>query len=222
VNSALVAVVGMEREARIARGATVTQRGLGVDEALRQGGRAVISFGLCGALHPDLAVGDLVIGEAVVDGRRRFECDPAWRHALLSALPGTHPALVWADGRMITSVEQKADLRKQTGATVADMESHVAASAAADFGVPFAVVRAVSDNAITAIPPAVEAGFAPNGSIRLSAIAANLLGAGTTGLSDLFELIALARRASRAFKSLETAWPAVTRASAPFATGGSP
>jgi hypothetical protein len=209
----------MEREARIVRGSTVTRRGIGVDEALRRGGRAVISFGLCGALHPDLAVGDLVIGEAIVDGRRRFECDAAWRRALMSALPDAHPALVWADGRMITSVELKAELRMRTGAVAADMESHVAASAAAEFGVPFAIVRAVSDNAITEIPPGVEAAFASDGSIRLSVILDDLLGAGFGGLGNLAELIALARRAGRAFKALEAAWPPVVRASAPFAAG---
>lgn len=203
----IVAVVGLKREARIVgMRATVCQRGLGVDEALRQGGAAVISFGLCGALEPGWAVGDLVIGEAVVDGPHRFECDRAWTASLAAALPNARRGLFWADGKMITSMERKAQLHMETGAAAADMESHMAGSAAAEFGVPFTIVRAVSDDSLTAIPRAAQAGFAEDGSIKPLAVVFGLL---NNYPDQTIELITLARNAGRAFKRLEAAAPSI-------------
>jgi nucleoside phosphorylase len=199
----------MRREARIVGSqATVCQRGQGLDEALRQGGSAVISFGLCGALDPNLKVGDLVIGEAVTDGERRYDCDAPWTVALGDTLPHARQGLFWADGEMITGVEEKMRLLQATGAVAADMESHIAARAAAAHGVPFAIVRAVSDSAMTAIPPAAKAAFAPDGRIDVAAMAKQVV---FGRLRDLWDLIPLARDAGLAFRALQTVMPATSR-----------
>jgi nucleoside phosphorylase len=195
----------MKREARIVGArAAVCQRGEGLEEALRNGGSAVISFGLCGALDGGLAVGDLVLGEAVTDGERRYDCDPEWIAALADTFPRARRGLFWADGRMISGVAQKQALFETTGAIAVDMESHLAAKAAADFGVPFAIVRSVSDCALTAIPATAEAAFAPDGSIDVIAAVKRMV---RGGLGDLHHLIAMARDAGHAFRALEAAAP---------------
>lgn len=199
----------MKREARIVGAqARVCQRGIGLDQALREGGEAVISFGLCGALDPRLKVGDLVIGEAVTDGDRRYDCDAPWTAALGETLPRSRRGLFWADGEMITGVEEKTRLLETTGAIAADMESHIAARAAQAHGVPFAIVRAVSDSAATAIPPAAKAAFAPDGRIDVSAMARQIV---SGRLGDLWDLIPLARDAGLAFRALQTVMPANSR-----------
>ncbi|HEY1878779.1 MAG TPA: hypothetical protein VGG68_02485 [Caulobacteraceae bacterium] len=168
----------------------------------------MISFGLCGALDPSLKVGDLVIGEAVTDGERRYDCDAPWTAALGDTLPHARQGLFWADGEMITGVEEKMRRLQTTGAVAVDMESHIAARAAADHGVPFAIVRAVSDSAMTALPPAAKAAFAPDGRIDVAAMAKQVM---FGRLSDLWDLIPLARDAGLAFRALQTVMPATSR-----------
>jgi hopanoid-associated phosphorylase len=199
----------MRREARIVGAqARVCQRGIGLDEALAQGGEAVISFGLCGALDPSLKVGDLVIGEAVTDGDRRYDCDAPWTAALGDTLPHARQGLFWADGKMITGVKEKTRLLQATGAVAVDMESHIAAKAAAAHGVPFAIVRAVSDSAVTEIPPVAKAAFAPDGRIDVAAVARRVV---FGRLGELWDLIPLARDAGLAFRALQTVMPATSR-----------
>jgi nucleoside phosphorylase len=192
----------MKREARIVGArAVVCQRGMGLEEALAKGGAAVISFGLCGALDPSLKVGDLVIGDAVFDGLIRYDCDPTWSAALAIGLPTARRGLFYADGEMFSSVERKMELLTATGASAVDMESHLAARLAAQFGVPFAIVRAVSDTALTAIPPVVRDAFKPSGEIDAGAIVKKLISGGLGEMRDLFPL---ARDSGRAFRALES------------------
>jgi dihydroflavonol-4-reductase len=75
----------------------------------------VVSAGVCGALSPDLAEGDLIVPEAVVAAARRVSTTvlPELRRA------GT---LVMVD-EIVASPEQKARLWVETGALACDMES---------------------------------------------------------------------------------------------------
>ncbi len=77
----------------------------------------IVSTGFCGALDPSLHVGDLV--------RER----------------------IYSSDRVAVSALEKSLLRKETGAAAVDMESAALARKAAEWGVPFYAVRAVSDGA---------------------------------------------------------------------------
>ncbi len=74
--------------------------------------------------------------------------------------------------RPLVTPSQKQALFAATGAAAADMESHVAARAAAKHGLPFAVLRVVADPAERGLPPAALAGMAsrrdhgPDGGVR--------------------------------------------------------
>ena len=82
----------------------------------------IISAGFCGALDPSLQVGDLV--------RER----------------------IYSSDRVAVTALEKTRLRKETGAAAIDMESAAIAKKAAEWGVRFYTVRAVSDRASEDMP----------------------------------------------------------------------
>jgi adenosylhomocysteine nucleosidase len=119
----------------------------------------VISAGACGALAPDLAAGDLVIPELVVDAAgRRWPASP---------LPG-----LGAAGTLLTVTEvvetstQKSRLWLETGAHAVDMESAHILAWAAERGASAAVIRAVSDGAERGVPAALAASVGDDGRVR--------------------------------------------------------
>jgi nucleoside phosphorylase len=99
----------------------------------------------------------------------------------------------------------KAALRARTGAAVADMESHLAAQAAAAAGAPFAIVRAVSDTANGDLPAAAMAGFRRDGRADVTAVFAALARAPW----QLPALVRTARHANIALTALAGCAPAV-------------
>src|SRR6185503_5868808 len=91
----IVAICGMEREARIAAGAHVVTVVAGSSGRLRErlesvlaGARGVISIGIAGALSPQLRPGDLVVAAAIIAGAKRFAVDSAWSARLVARFPG--------------------------------------------------------------------------------------------------------------------------------------
>jgi len=78
----IVAVCGMEREARIAAGGDVVTVVGGSSGRLRErlesvlaGARGVISIGIAGALSPQLRPGDFVVAAAILAPGKRFAVD---------------------------------------------------------------------------------------------------------------------------------------------------
>ena len=71
--------------------------------------------------------------------------------------------------------DQKLSLFAQTRAIAADMESHVVARAAAAAGVPFVVLRVVSDPSNRSLPHAALAGLTEDGRVDGGAVALGLL-----------------------------------------------
>jgi adenosylhomocysteine nucleosidase len=105
----------------------------------------VVSAGVCGALAPTLAPGDLVVPAAVVgpDGRRR-------ETAALPALPAAGVLLTVTE--VVGTPAAKARLWMETGALACDMESAAVLDWAHARGVPGTVVRGVADAADRALP----------------------------------------------------------------------
>jgi adenosylhomocysteine nucleosidase len=119
----------------------------------------VISAGVCGALSPALAEGDLVAPEAVIDGAaRRFPT---------AALPGLRRAgVLLTVNDVVTTVERKARLWVETGALACDMESARILDWAHGRGLDAAVVRAVSDPASRGVPADLAGVVEPDGRVR--------------------------------------------------------
>lgn len=152
----------------------------GARELVRQGAKALLSFGLAGGLDPTLAPGDPVLASAVVlsDGTR-IETDPAWHASLARGLDGrgraaASGAIAGVD-RIVATRAEKAALRLRTGAVAVDMESHAVARAAREAGVPLMAIRVILDPANRALPSAALAGIGPDGRTRRLPVFCRLL-----------------------------------------------
>ncbi len=123
---------------------------------LNEGVSALLCVGAAGAIDESLKVGDLVIGEWVLSaegGQAPIPCDADWvrRARDLADRKGFAAVCggVVSVPRTVTSPQAKARLARETKALAADMESAAAAQAA---GVPFLVLRVITDDARTAFP----------------------------------------------------------------------
>jgi adenosylhomocysteine nucleosidase len=118
----------------------------------------VVSAGVCGALSPDLAEGDLIVPEAVVAATRRVST---------TALPELRRAgtLVTVD-EIVATPEQKARLWVETGALACDMESAAILEWAAKRRLRGAVVRGVSDRASRGVAADLASVVEPDGRVR--------------------------------------------------------
>ena len=197
-------VTGTQREA-----GTVRQPGLRVvaiggsrstlDHALAHdlSPEVIISFGMGGALDPALRLGDWVIGTSLC-GVASADCDAEWAQRLSRKFPKARLGACYADGRLIADADEKQALFAQTGAVVADMESHLVAAAATRLGIPFAVLRCISDESAADLPPAIAVAMRPDGGLALGAIWSSLL----ADPAQVPRLLRSTARFNRAFASL--------------------
>ena len=164
-------VVGMDAEARIgSRLGTVLVGAAGLERALvAKPPSMVISFGLCGGLDPDLAVGDLIVGAAISGPDEAYQADPEWT-GLIERKVEARRVSVAGTQTILASSAEKAALFGATGCAVADMESLAVAEAATRAGVPFAILRAISDGALDALPQSAVAGFREDGRADVAAV----------------------------------------------------
>lgn len=179
----IVAVTGLAREARLIKGpdirpvvgggdaAALSQR---LGEQLARGAKRVLSVGICGALAPELRVGDTIVASEIVDADGVHPTHDAWTRALASQLPEAVVAPLAGSDEISADRESKARLRDRTSASAVDMESHIAARLARQHGLPFAAVRIVSDTAHRTLPAAVRVAMRPSGRIDLPAVLRSL------------------------------------------------
>ncbi|QGZ64532.1 phosphorylase [Paraburkholderia acidisoli] len=138
-------------------------------QALEGGAAGIVSFGTAGGLGPDLEPGTLVIADAVEGPFGRVATDAAWSARMAEALMASPLAarvrrgVEAAVAAPLTGAAEKAALHRTSGALAVDMESHLAAAAAAAHGVPFAVCRAIVDPAWRSLPKAAMAGLRDDG-----------------------------------------------------------
>ncbi len=198
-----LALVGMVREARIARAAglrtVIGAAGLS-GEAVSQC-QGIVSFGLAGSLDPHLKVGDLIVATEVVAGGRRFSTDPFWTDNLLDAMPTAQRVRQYGAGAIVGDKAAREALREAAQVDAVDTESHHAAAFAHQWGLPFAVVRAVSDDADRTLPHAALVGLGADGRPDLGAVLASLARRPTQFPS----LLRAAVDAERAFQVLANA-----------------
>ncbi len=201
----LVLVTGMKREARIvARGNQVVVAG-GDNSSLADriaavaaNARALLSIGIGGGLAPDLPVGAAVIATEIVWGGERLPTNAVWQGALAKCLPGAIAGAIAGSNRIVVTPAAKSVLHRETGALLADMESHIASRFAAERKLPFAALRVISDDATHSLPPAVHGAIGPDGDLRLGAVLRSIAG----NPAQIPELIRTARRTDRAMVEL--------------------
>jgi hopanoid-associated phosphorylase len=171
----IVAVTGFSREARIAAGPGVTTViGGGNSEMLQRklqrviahGVDGLISIGIAGGLMASLKTGDCVIGSEVLAGGERYAADRAWTERMAARLPAAIVAPLTGMDAVITDEEDKGALFQATQACAVDMESHIVARLARLHGIPFAVLRTISDPTDSRLPPLVSAALTSEGNVN--------------------------------------------------------
>lgn len=202
----VVAAVGLAKEARIAKRFGLTPVvGAANSKLLKRRLKAlgpdvcgIVSFGLAGGLAPIPEVGDALIGTHVVAEREHYACDPGWSKVLRTKLPDAHSVVIAGVEEPAMHMGAKKELFRATGAHAVDMESHVAARFAAERGIPFVVLRVISDDAKRTLPPAALERLSLKGNPRYFAILRSLM----REPGQFGELLRTGREAGAAFKTL--------------------
>ncbi len=202
----VLAATGLAREARIAKRAGLVPVIGGGDSLLlvkrlnaaAPGAKAVVSFGIAGALAPLLQTGDIVIATHVVSEHDHYVSDPAWSQNLRGKLPQARSVVLAGVNDVVSHMGMKKSLFTTTGAHAVDMESHVAARFAHERGLPFVVLRAICDDSLRTLPPAALEPLSPGGRPRLVPVLKSLL----RDPSQFSELIQTGREANVALGAL--------------------
>jgi len=164
---------------------------------------ALLSTGYAGALGI-AAVGEVILGTTVIDwteeeSHTAIQADPAWLGS--ARVAARNAGTEWTQGPLVTvkhvvwRASEKQALGGVSGAIAVDMESAVIAKAAATAGIPFLVVRAISDRVGDDLPMDFNLWFSPFGSFRC------LLKV-VKHPSILYELYEMKRHADKASESL--------------------
>ena len=196
----LAFVVGLQAEARLLDGRVFVGGGdtagaaRAASQAVDDGARALLSFGLAGGLSPDVAPGAVLVPRHVLWRGRRFAADPA----LSAALGGTACDAVLGEEDAVADAARKARLWDEHEAEAVDLESGPVAEAADRAGLPFGVLRAVCDPAWRDLPPAALAALDGGGAIGVGRVAWSLV----RRPAQIGGLLALARDASLARRAL--------------------
>ena len=129
-------------EERVARRAGLTAARIGVRGAAGLPDGRLVSFGLAGALHDGLHVGDVLDATRVVDsgGVTLWEGSPL-------GVAGAREATLLASDVLVHDATERRRLHESSGADAVDMESGVLAASGRLAG----VVRAISDVPASAV-----------------------------------------------------------------------
>ena len=114
----------------------------------------LIFAGFAGALTDSLRVGDIVLADEIVDAQgNRWQ--PTWPAPLADGPwnPPLHRGRLVSVNRMAASVEEKRRLGSAHQAIAVEMESAIFAERCTRAGLPFACLRAISDEVGTPLSP---------------------------------------------------------------------
>ncbi len=207
----VLAVTGLAREARIARGDGVVAVTGGGDAARLRAAldavapdalSAVLSFGVAGGLDPALPAGTIVLATRVVAESGDTEIAKRMLMALMGRLQAladrVQLAPVVGVDEAVLTVAHKAAIHAASDAGAVDMESHIAALYAARHGLPFGVVRVICDPASRAVPAFAMNAVRADGTTDVAAAVRGLVRAPAA----LPSLLRLAVDAERGFRAL--------------------
>ncbi len=173
------------RVVRLAEGSIVWLSGMGDDAArsaatdlIELGVSSLVSFGIAGALDPNLKSGDLILpkvvhaGKVLQEGEEELPGYPMsqeWRDRVEALLP-SHLTVIdrplTTTPGVLTTAKAKLELGAVTGACAYDMESAAIAEVAAKHEVPFIAIRAITNPVDFSPPPELIKVIQPEGSIK--------------------------------------------------------
>lgn len=138
---------------------------------VKQGVNALVSFGFAGGLDPALRAGAVVIPASILSEGRLYMADAA----LAARFGGLTGHCLLAGTAVAGDAATKRRLHATTHTDAIDLESGSVARVAADHGLPFVAVRAISDPAERDLPPAALVALDRQGRIDLVAVLRSLL-----------------------------------------------
>jgi adenosylhomocysteine nucleosidase len=120
--------------------------------------KLILSVGFAGALHAGYRVGDIILATELVDTDGET-WKTTWPQQPLEGewWPPLHRGRILSVARIIGSPEEKRTLGEKHAAIAVDMESASVARRCTELGVPFACVRAISDDSNTLLSPRLAA-----------------------------------------------------------------
>ena len=140
--------------------------------------RLIILLGLAGALNEKYAAGTAHAVEVV---RSRFGDAPMFAPVLAPMLDQRTPPMrdpecsIVESAQIVVDAREKSQLRARTGADLVDTESRTFARCADAAGIPWAIVRGVSDDAFCALPAEFATFVDAAGETRATKVIAALL-----------------------------------------------
>jgi adenosylhomocysteine nucleosidase len=142
------------------------------------GARALVVIGVSGALSPQLATADLVVASRVIDEEGQVREGDTESVAAATRATGGRAAVIMSARRIADSVDEKRRLARQAGEglAVVDLESASYVAAADGAGIPWLVLRAVSDTAGEALPPLLNRSLDAGGAVSRGRVLRGLLG----------------------------------------------
>jgi adenosylhomocysteine nucleosidase len=155
--------------------------------------RTIWSAGYSGALREDLQVGDVVVGDEVIDCEGRVWPVSRPHHGALRV--ASHRGRLLCTPEFIHCPRAKLELGRRHGALAVDMESSAVAEICVRTSLPFGCVRVISDDARTPVSPHFSAVTA-NGKLHPGKLAWGLCRSPRL-LLDLFRLERHTRLASQ-------------------------
>jgi len=174
-----------------ANGAGGQRAAAAVDAACRVfAADAVVSTGFCGALDPQLAIGDAVMATCVAGPEQRYPAQP-----IETTTPVSKGLVISTDHVVGTSAEKRA-LHAQ-GGSVVEMEAAGVASRARAFALPFFCVRAVTDLATEDMVNDFNAVLRPDGHFGTIRLIKHMLRRPGDRLPELVRLRQNCTRAAR-------------------------
>ena len=175
---------GLASEARIARkagfsvvvGAGHRGRTATLVESALEHASCLVSFGIAGALAPDLRPGDVVLSGEVIAPDGRWRSDPAMCRRLgrLASEIGAVEGPVFGAPSILAARREKERAWNATGALAVDLESDVVARAAQQAGIPFLVLRSIADTLYRELPSAALIPLAADGTPEVLRVLADV------------------------------------------------
>jgi adenosylhomocysteine nucleosidase len=206
--STVLCTSGLAAEAKIARaagfpvviGGRDRERTAALIETAVTRANCLMSFGIAGALAPDLRAGDVVISAEVVSEDNRWRVDKQFqvRVAALAREIDAFEGPVLGASAILATEAAKNRAWRETGALAVDLESEVVARVASQAGIPFLVVRTIADTACRELPPAALIPLSEAGTPNL----ARVLGSVLRRPRQIATLIRLARETRMALLAL--------------------
>jgi adenosylhomocysteine nucleosidase len=128
----------------------------------------LLGAGVAGALSSDLAFGEILVARRVCDASGDAPHPDAALSKRAAAIPGIRGGALFSADRMVVAARERSALaaRIADDPSAVDMESAAWARVASARGIPYVVVRAVSDTADEDLPAYLARCYDPEGGIR--------------------------------------------------------